>query len=407
MVYNHLEVNMKHTLSVNEVLERGVEQVLPLKQGLADLMKKKKITLYLGIDPTGMELHLGHSVVLRKLQQFADLGHHVILLIGNGTVKIGDPSGKDKTRPMLADTIIEENFKTWREQASKILDFSKIEVRRNGDWLDKLTFPEIVRLLSKFTVQQLIERDMFQERLKSSLPIYMHEILYPVMQGYDSVVMDVDLELGGNDQTFNMMVGRELMKSMKGKEKYVLATPLLVGSDGRKMGKSLHNYISLTATPEDMYGKLMRVIDEVMVQYFTLLTDTPAEEIAAMERQLKDGSVNPIEIKKKLAFTITAMYHSEKDAKLAQEHFKKTVQKKEVPEKTETLTVSSGKRTVQQLVESTNVSASNSEARRLIEQGGVSLNGKQITDPKETVTLKNGDVVKVGKRNFFTVKVGR
>lgn len=388
-----------------DIVLRGVEQVLPSKEGLISLLSKKKITLYLGIDPTGNQLHLGHSVVLRKLQQFVSLGHHVILLIGNGTVKIGDPTGKDKTRPMLSDEQIEENFKTWKDQASKILDFSKIEIKRNGDWIDPLAFPDMVKLMSKFTVQQLIERDMFQERLKNGLPIFLHEIMYPVLQGYDSVVMDVDLEIGGNDQVFNMMVGRELMKEMKGKEKFVLSTPLLIGSDGRKMGKSLNNFISLTETPENMYGKLMSIVDSVMIQYFTLLTDIPTEEILNIEQGLKDGTISPIDVKKRLAFTITSMLHTSEDATRAQEHFEKTVQNKEVPENLTPLTFQDHSDTVENIVLKSGLFQSNSEIRRLIEQGGVTLNGRKLLSAKEIEDFKTGDVIKIGKRNYFSIVV--
>ena len=202
-------------MSINHLLQRGVAQILPDQQSLAKRLAQGPVTMYLGIDPTGGTLHLGHSVVLRKLQQFADAGHRVILLIGNGTVRIGDPSGRDETRPMLTDEQIQDNFKTWRQQASKILDFDRIEIRYNGDWLDKLTYADIVKLLAKTTVQQLLERDMFQNRIANNLPIYGHEIIYPLLQGYDSVAMDVDLEIGGSDQTFNMLMGRHLQKNLQ------------------------------------------------------------------------------------------------------------------------------------------------------------------------------------------------
>ena len=391
--------------TIDEVLTRGVEHILPSREGLADLMAKKKITLYLGIDPTGNQLHLGHSVVLCKLQQFADLGHHVILLIGNGTVKIGDPSGKDKTRPMLTEEQIEENFRTWKDQASKILDFSKIEIKRNGDWLDKLTFVDLVKLMATTTVQQLMERDMFQERLKNGLPIFAHEIIYPLLQGYDSVVMDVDLEIGGNDQVFNMMMGRQLQKHMNNREKFVLGTPLLVGSDGRKMGKSLNNFVSLTETPENMYGKLMGVIDDIMFEYFSLLTDMPIAEIEELKKALQMGKVHPIDVKKKLAHMITTIYHSKEDANRVAEHFEKTVQKKEVESgDVQTIHAEQTEMSLLNLVIASGVSSSNSEAKRLIEQGGVQENGEKRIDPSVTVKVGDGSVFKIGKRNFFTFK---
>ncbi|MBQ6437792.1 tyrosine--tRNA ligase, partial [bacterium] len=294
-------------MTTQEILSRGVAQILPDPQTLAAKMAAGPIKLYLGIDPTGGTLHLGHSVALRKLQQFAQAGHHVILLIGNGTVRIGDPSGRDSARPMLSDDEIAANFQTWKEQASKILDFERIEIKHNGDWLDKLTYADLVRLLAKTTVQQLLERDMFQNRLAHNLPIYGHEIIYPLLQGYDSVAMDVDLEIGGSDQTFNMLVGRDLQKIYNNHDKWILTVPIINGLDGRKMSKSFNNYIALTAPPDEMYAKTMSATDEVVMDYFTLLTDVPDEEIAAMRRELSNGA-NPMIFKKKLAHTLVSFY---------------------------------------------------------------------------------------------------
>lgn len=394
---------LKTLPTVEEMLTRGVEQVLPSKAGLAALMAKKKITLYLGIDPTGSQLHLGHSVVLRKLQQFAALGHRVILLIGNGTVKIGDPTGRDKTRPVLTDEQIEEHFATWKAQAAKVLNFDMIEIRRNGDWLDKLTFPEMVKIMATTTAQQLLERDMFQERIKKGLPIFAHELMYPLLQGYDSVVMDVDLEIGGNDQTFNMMVGRHMQEVMAQRDKFVLACKLLVGSDGNKMGKSLGNFIAMTETPENMYGKLMAIVDSAIIQYFTLLTDVPMAEIARMEKELASGAVNPMELKKQLARAVTAMYHSEETAQQAQEHFEKTVQRHETPEEVVILKVVANEPLLE-LVMRSNVLTSKGEARRLIEQGGVQIDGEKKVDCAAVIAQKAGMVVKVGKRSFFRLE---
>jgi tyrosyl-tRNA synthetase len=383
------------------ILTRGVAEVLPSAAALADVMTQKKIRLYLGIDPTSNKLHLGHSVVLRKLQEFADAGHEVILLIGNGTVKIGDPTGRDKTRPVLTDQEIETNFATWKQQAEKILDFSKITIRRNGDWLDKLSFADLVHIMSKMSVQQLLERDMFQERIKNGLPIFVHELIYPLAQGYDSVVMDVDLELGGTDQTFNMLMGRQLQKLMNNREKFVLSVPLLLGTDGRKMGKSLGNFIGMTETPEDMYGKLMAITDAIIINYYTLLTDIPAVEIADMERGLANGSAHPMELKKKLAFTITKQYHGEALAQAAQEHFEKTVQKKEVPTDLPEIIVTIPLLSALDLVMLTNTQPSRSAATRLIEQGGVELDGQKLTDWKAMISINTGAVLRVGKRQYF------
>lgn len=385
-----------------ELLTRGVEAIVPNVDGLEALSQKRKLKLYLGIDPTGNQLHLGHAVVLRKLQQFAEAGHEVTLLIGNGTVKIGDPTGKDKTRPMLTDEVIEQNFQTWKQQASAILDFSKITLRRNGEWFDSMGFGDLIRLFSQMTIQQLLERDMFQERQKAGQPIHAHEILYPILQGYDSVMLDVDLEIGGSDQLFNMMVGRQMLQQMKSKEKWVLTTPLLVGSDGRKMGKSLGNYISLTEEPENMYGKLMSVVDEAFLSYFELLTDVSMTEIDSMRSEIEAGA-NPMQFKKRLAFTITEQFHGREAAEQAQNHFEKTVQNREVPDEMPDLVVL-GTLPVLDLVMQTGVPTSRSEARRLIDQGGVSIEGEKYTDPQAEISVQPGQIVRVGKRKYFRVR---
>ncbi len=385
-----------------DVLTRGVAEVLPGAENLAKLMSERKIRVYLGIDPTGAFLTLGHSVVLRKLQQFAELGHDVILLIGNGTVRIGDPTGRDTTRPVLTDEVIQENFKNWQSQAQKILDFDKIRILHNGDWLDKLNFADMVKLMAQTTVQQLIERDMFQDRLQKGLPIHGHEIMYPLLQGYDSVAMDVDLELGGTDQTFNMMMGRHLQRMYNNHEKWVLTTPIINGTDGRKMSKSYGNYIGLTEAPNDMYGKLMSIADQQIVEYFTLLTDLAEAEIAEMQRAMAAGD-NPITFKKQLAHTITQMYHTTEDTEAAAAHFERTVQNKQVPKELKEVQVSVAEMRVLDLVKACLSEQSSNELRRLIEQGGVEVlpSGMRPTDPNQVISLAEVETIKVGKRNFF------
>jgi tyrosyl-tRNA synthetase len=395
---------MSNQLSTDTVLTRGVAQVLPDTKSLLALMEKRTIRVYLGIDPSGAYLTLGHSVVLRKLQQFADLGHDVILLIGNGTVRIGDPTGKDSTRPVLTDEQIEENFKDWKRQASKVLDFDKITIKHNGDWLDKLNFVDILKLMAKTTVQQLLERDMFQKRIKDGKPIHGHEMMYPLLQGYDSVAMDIDLEIGGTDQTFNMMMGRTLQKSYNNKEKWVLATPIINGTDGRKMSKSYNNYVALTDDNINMYGKLMSTADEEIITYFEVLTDIPMDEINEMKNKIDDGA-NPMDFKKKLSFEITRMYHDEKLAQEAADHFQKTVQNKEVPEEMEEVSISSETMSVFDLVKSCGNGDSNTKLRGLIMQGGVQLEGEKVTDPSAQVTLTDGVVLKLGKRRYYRIKL--
>lgn len=390
--------------AIRQILTRGVAEVLPTTETLAKLMAERPITVYLGIDPTGSLLHLGHSVALRKLQQFANLGHRVILLIGNGTVRIGDPTGRDSSRPTLTDAEIEANFQTWQAQASKILNFDMIEVVHNGDWLDKLTFADLVKLMAKTTVQQLIERDMFQERLKKGLPIFGHEIMYPLLQGYDSVAMNVDLEIGGTDQTFNMMMGRELQQAYNQHEKWVLSTPIINGTDGRKMSKSFGNYVALNENPTDMYGKLMRISDDVIVEYFTLLTDVATDEIESIKQAIAGGE-NPMQFKKRLAHTITTDLHSANLADKAAEHFQLTIQDKTIPTDIKTISVPSLSLTALQLVKAGAPELSNSDIRRLLSQKAVSLvpQGIVLNDSADMLTLAVGQVVKVGKRTYFAI----
>lgn len=384
-------------------LTRGVAQVLPDSESLLKKMSEGKIRVYLGIDPTGSLLTLGHSVVLRKLQQFADLGHEVILLIGNGTVRIGDPTGRDNTRPTLTDEEIKENFKNWKAQASKVLDFSKIEIRYNGDWLDKLTYVDMIKLMAQTTAQQLLERDMFQERMKKGLPIHGHEMLYPLLQGYDSMVMDVDLELGGTDQTFNMMMGRQLQRQLNNREKWVLTTPIINGTDGRKMSKSYGNFIALTEHPIDMYGKLMRIADELIIEYFEVLTDIADSEIADMAAAMKSGQ-NPMECKKRLAFTITKMYHSEKDAQDAQHHFENTVQDNQLPTDIPELKIENGTPLIE-VLKAAFPDESNTNLRRLIDQSAVELmpSGERPTDVTTPISTHNTKVIRLGKRRYVTL----
>jgi len=390
---------------IQDVLSRGVAEVLPKREKLAELMENKKIKLYLGIDPTGSLLTLGHGVVLKKLQQFADLGHHVILLVGNGTVRIGDPTGRDTTRPVLTDKEIKANFEDWKKQAGKILDFKKIEVKYNGDWLDKLSYADIVKLMGKVTVQQLMERDMFQKRLKDGKPIFGHEIMYPLLQGYDSVVMDVDLELGGTDQTFNMLMGRTLQRTYNNREKFVLATPIINGTDGRKMSKSYNNFVSLDEEPKEMFGKLMAIPDDVMEQYYEIFTE---EDMKDVKKKIKDA---PRDAKVALAKHIVTWLHDEQSAEIGDQDFITKFVKKETPDDMPEFKVgkssfdpelkTKGEIGILDLItDVTKFSPSKSEARRLVAQGGVTFNGKKIDDPNTIVKVTGGEVLKVGKRKF-------
>lgn len=398
---------MATTSSTQSLLTRGVAAVVPSAAGLAKLMSERPITLYLGIDPTGAFLHLGHMVVLRKLQQFAEAGHNVILLIGNGTVKIGDPTGRDSARPVLTDAEIEANFRNWKDQASKVLDFSKIEIKRNGDWLDKLDFTALIKLLAQTTVQQLIERDMFQDRIKKGLPIFGHEILYPLLQGYDSVAMNVDLEIGGTDQTFNMLMGRQLQEHYNQHEKWVLSTPIINGLDGRKMSKSFNNFVALTDPAVDVYGKLMRVPDEQIVEYFTLLTDVPESEITHIAQAIARGE-NPMTFKKQLALTITTQLHNADAAEKAAVFFQTAIQDKAAPTELPECKVTETNPTVLSILKLGCPELSNTDLRRLVEQGSVTLFiGEATTKPTnalDTITMDQPITIKVGKKRWFKVQ---
>ncbi len=373
-------------MTLDLLFTRGIQQILPQTESLQALAQEKKLRLYLGIDPTGALLHLGHSVVLRKLQQFAQAGHEVILLVGNGTVKIGDPTGRDSTRPVLTDAQIADNFKDWQKQASKVLDFDKIAVRYNADWLDQLNYEKIIKILATSTVQQLLERDMFQERLKKGLPIFTHEIIYPLLQGYDSVVLDVDLEIGGSDQTFNMLMGRHLQKIYRQKEKWILTTPIINGLDGRKMSKSFNNYIALTDEADKMYFKIMTLPDDLILTYFELLTDKSSSEIEQMRVALQNGE-NPLIFKKILAETITTFYHNQSLAQNAAHLWQKTVSEKEIPSNLPLVEVENLQASLFTLAKRAQPEMSNSQLRRLLEQGAIELKDKQI--------------LRIGKKNFY------
>jgi len=393
---------------IDEVLERGVEEILPGREGLVALMKKNKIRLYLGIDPTGGRLHLGHTISLRKIQQFADLGHEAILVIGTGTVLAGDPSARNEGRTPVTEKEIKKNISSWRKQAGKILDLGKVKIKYNGDWLLKLNLKDILKIASQISAIQLFKRDMFQRRIENGDTVWLHETLYPLLQGYDSVVLDVDLEVGGKDQTFNMLIGRELQRKMSNREKYVLTTEMILGTDGQPMSKTSENCVWLTDSPGEMFGKIMSIPDEQIIPYFTLLTDVTEEEITEMEELLKGHSENPMVLKKKLAREIVTMYHSDKEAQEAEEEFEKVVQKKELPTEIKVVNLSktfiSGA-TITDVVVETELANSRSEAKRLISQGGTTIAGEIITDPNAPFTGESGTVIRVGKRKFVKINI--
>jgi len=391
-------------VNIDELLTRGVENVIPASLAREKLTSAKPLRVYFGIDPTGAKLHLGHSVPLRKLKAFGDAGHHIILVVGSFTAMIGDPSGRDILREPLTKAEVEENFKNYKDQAQKILDLSNVEVRYNHEWLEPLCFSDIVNLASKFTVQQMLQRDMFDRRLKEGKPIGLHEFLYPLMVGYDSVVLDVDCEIGGSDQEFNMLAGRSLQKDFGKRDKFVLTTELIEGTDGRKMSKTYNNCIYLEDEPNDMYGKIMSMVDAQVLKYFDLCTDVSTHEIKNMSLDLENGKLHPKDAKMRLAREIVTLYHGEKSAKSAEENFVRTFSEKKTPDDVPVVQVAYGSKIVDALL-AEKIVESKSEWRRLVEEGAVTnvMTNEIIKSADQTV--ETDVVLKVGKRRFIKLEI--
>lgn len=387
---------------LNTLLERGVEKIFPSREFLEKkLRSEEKLTLYVGYDPTAPTLHIGHAITLMKLRDFQELGHKVIFLVGDFTALIGDPTDKSAARVKQTREQVLENCKLYKEQASTILNFegeNPAEIRFNNDWLGKLSFVDVIELASHFTVQQMLERDMFEKRMKEEKPIFLHEFFYPLMQGYDSVAMDVDGEVGGNDQTFNMLAGRDLMKDLKGKEKFVLATKLLVDSNGKKMGKSEGNMIALSDSPEDMFGKVMRWSDEMIVPGFEICTRVPMHEVKEVELQMKNGA-NPRDFKLNLAYHITEMFLGAEAARRGRDNFSAVIQGNEKPVEIPELKPSAYD--IATVLVEAEFCTSRGDARRQIEGKGVKLNDEVVEAIDQAV--KTGDVVQKGKRFFVKI----
>jgi len=390
---------------IEELLMRGVENIYPKKEFLkARLEEDKQLTLYCGYDPTAPTLHIGHAITMMKLRQFQDFGHKIIMLIGDYTGMIGDPTDKTSARTKLTHEQVLENCKNYQKQAATILNFegdNPVEIKFNGDWHSKMSFGDVLELTSHFTVQRMMERDMFEKRKEENKPIFLHEFLYPVMQAYDSVAMDVDGEVGGNDQTFNMLAGRDLMKDLKNKEKFVLTTKLLVDSSGKKMGKSEGNMIALSDTPEDMFGKVMSWTDDMMMKGFELCTKLPMDEVLGIDKEMKSG-VNPRDIKMRLASEVVKTFLGEQAAIKAQEYFVSTFSKKENPD--EMPEISPSIYEISTVLVEAKICKSKSEARQVIDQGGVSINDVKVVKNDYSVAVKPKDIVKKGSRWFVKVK---
>ncbi len=387
---------------IEEILTRGVEAVYPSGKFLRDsLLSGKRLTLYTGYDPTAPSLHIGHGITLLKLRQFQELGHKVVMLVGDFTGMIGDPTDKTAARKRLTREEVLDNAKGYKKQAGAILDFSgenAVEIRYNSKWLAKMSFEDVVELAAHFTVQRMLERDMFQERIRQEKPIYVHEFMYPLMQGYDSVAMDVDGEVGGNDQTFNMLVGRELMKAMLGKEKFVLTTRLLVDTSGKKMSKSEGNVVALTDSPEEMFGKVMSWPDGMIESGFELCTRVPVDEIASMVKQMKGGA-NPRDFKLRLAFELTSVFLGRAAAERGRNHFESVIQKKQKP--TDIAEIKPSALDIISVLVESGLCKSKSDARRNIDGGGVRVNDEKISSYDSK--LSPGDVIQKGKRHFVRV----
>jgi tyrosyl-tRNA synthetase len=393
------------------------EQVRYLKKGTVDLIREedlkaklerstktgKPLRVKLGLDPTAPDIHLGHTVVIRKLKAFQDLGHTVIFLIGDFTGMIGDPSGKNVTRPPLSRDEINSNAETYKRQMFKLLDPDKTELRFNGEWMDKFTAADFVKLTAKTTVRQILERDDFTKRMAEEKPISLHELLYPLVQGYDSVALDADVELGGTDQKFNLLMGRNLQREFDQEPQVILTTPLLEGLEGvQKMSKSLNNYIGIDEAPNEIFGKVMSISDDLMWKYYELLTDLSETEISNLRSQCDDASLNPRNVKVELAKLIISDFHTADAADEAEADFNRRFVKKEVPDEIEERKVTGGVYKLVDLIAEAGLAASKGEARRLVEQGGVKVNGEKATAANADITIDQGGVLfQVGKRKFL------
>lgn len=380
------------------ILSRRVAKILPSADGLAKLVDKQKIRVYLGADPTAKRLHIGHAIGLSKLMEFANAGHEAIFLFGTGTVLVGDPSQRADVRQEISAEEIRQNIENWQKIASKVVDFSKIKLMQNGEWINEMRLSDLVKIGSKVSAIQLFKRESFQRRLKAGDTVWYHETMYPLLQGYDSVKLDVDLEIGGSDQEFNMLMGRELQKKINNKEKYVLTTPMIVGTDGAQMSKSSDNCVWLDDTSGDMYGKLMSLPDEHIDSYLELCTNLSEEEITAA----KKAHSKVRDLKARMAYEVTKIYHGEEGAKEAGAAFDSQFKQGETPAQIPEVKLESKEWSAAELLVTARLANSKSEARRLLEQNGVKLNSQTLTDV--SVEIKAGDVLQVGKRKYVRIK---
>jgi len=404
-------------ININEqikIISKGTAEIIDgeeLKQKLIKAEESNRpLIVKLGLDPTAPDIHLGHTVVLRKARQIQDLGHKVIIIIGDFTGMIGDPTGRSKTRKELTGEEVLINAETYKKQMFKILDPDKTEIKFNSEWLSKLNFKDVISLASKYTVTRMLEREDFKNRFKAQQSIAIHEFMYPLMQGYDSIAIKSDIEIGGTDQRFNILMGRTLQKEYNEDKQIAIFMPLLEGMDGiEKMSKSLGNYIGIDENCNDMYSKAMCIPDGLIIKYYDLVTDIHPDEITEIKKELENGKINPRDIKMRLSKEIVKLYHGEVAAEEAEEYFKSVFQKKIIPDDIKEIEIMKSsmineQSTILKIITDMDFAKSNREARRLVEQGGVKLNGERISLQK-TVELKNGDIIQCGKRNFVKMVI--
>ncbi len=396
-------MHKRNYMDIEELLTRGISEVI-VKEDLKKRMEKGEILrIKEGFDPSSADIHLGHMVGLRKLRQFQEMGHKVVLIVGDWTAQIGDPSGRSATRPVLTAEQVRANAQTYMEQFFTIVDKDKTEVKWQSEWYGNFNLSEVLKLAGKFTIAQFLQRDDFKKRYDANLPISVTEFIYPMLQAYDSVMVKADVEFGGNDQKFNLLVGRQLQEQMGQRPQNIVMTPLLVGTDGvHKMSKSLGNYIGVTESPEQIYGKVMSIPDSLTMNYFELITDVPQKDLDDMKKDLESGSVNPMTYKKDLAKNIITQLYDSAAADEGETYFKKTVQNKEIPDEIPDFDARNCAN-ISQIMVNAGFAKSMGEARRLIQQGGVELAGEKVTDP--AVSFKNGDLLKVGKRRYLKINL--
>ena len=389
---------------IEEVLTRGIETVIVKKDLEKKLLFGKRLRIKFGVDPSKPDIHLGHTVPLKKLQKLQELGHQIVFIIGDFTGRIGDPSGKSKTRPQLSNKQVNENAETYLEQVGKAIDTKKVEIRRNSEWYDKMAPDDFIRLFSKITLARILERDDFEKRMKRKIDIYPHEIIYPILQGYDSIVIKSDLEIGGTDQTFNMLMGRKLQKRFNQPQQDVMTISLLIGLDGKdKMSKSLDNYIGITEPPTEQYGKIMSIPDNLILHYFELATNVSLKEIAQMKKDLKFQKINPRNLKQGLAREIVALYYSKNMAEKAEQEFNRIFKEKKLPSEMPCFRLKPGTHNILDLLVKTKIASSKSEAKRLILQKGVRIDNKVQDDWQKDIKAKKGIIIQAGKRRFVKI----